>query len=253
MKPIKKTIVIFVLSLIFAIKVYSQELTVAVASNFQFAMVEIQNEFEQNTNIKINTVFGSSGKLTVQIQNGAPFDLFLSADMKYPEILFSQKKTYSIPEVYAYGSLVLWTKKPIDLTAGISVLLDKKIKKIAIANPVTAPYGRESLHVLQQYQMLEEVKAKLVYARSIAQVNQYVYTKVVDIGFTAKSVVMSQRLLNQGTWAEIDQTKYTLIKQGVVLLKYGRENHPRESKQFYDFLFSDQTKRIIKNFGYRLP
>jgi len=179
--------------------------------------------------------------------------LFLSADMKYPEILFLQKKTYSTPEVYAYGSLVMWTKKPIDLTAGISVLLDNKIKIIAIANPVTAPYGRESLNVLQQYQILEEVNAKLVYARNIAQVNQYVYTKVVDIGITTKSVVMSQKLFSQGTWAEIDQTKYALIKQGVVVLKYGRENHPRESKQFYDFLFSDQTKRIIKKYGYRLP
>lgn len=253
MKSITKIIILFNFFLSLAIQVYAQELTIAVAANVQFTMEEIQKEFTKKTGIPLNTVIGSSGKLTAQINNGAPFDVFLSADMKYPEFLFANKKAVTEPEIYAQGSLVLWTRKDLELMDLVSVLKDERVQKIAIAKPKTAPYGRESLRVLHLHKIFDAIEDKLVYAGSIAQVNQYVDSKVVDIGFTAKSAVLSEKLLGKGAWLEIDPADYMPIDQGVVILKHGLQKYPEESRLFYDFLFSDRAKDIFKKNGYRLP
>ncbi len=253
MRSITKIIILINFFLSFPIRFNGQELTIAVAANVQFTMEEIQKKFSQKTGIPINIVIGSSGKLTAQIINGAPFDVFLSADMKYPETLFANKKAAIKPVIYVYGSLVLWTQKDLALTDLVSALNDEKVQKIAIANPKTAPYGRESLRVLHLHKVYDAIKDKLVYAGSIAQVNLYVDSKVVDIGFTAKSAVLSKKLLGKGTWLEIDPADYNPIEQGVVVLKHGLQNYPEESRLFYDFLFSESAKNIFKKNGYQLP
>ncbi len=232
---------------------FAQEIIVAVAANVQFAMQDLEKAYEQKSGFAIKTVISSSGKLTAQIQNGAPFDVFLSADMKYPDTLYAAGFAEAKPKVYAYGSLVLWTMKEVDWSQGIRILLNAKTRKIAVANPQTAPYGAEAIKVLQHYQMYENVMPKLVYGESIAQVNQYIFSQATEMGFTAKSVVVSPEMRGKGKWLEIDSAAYSPIAQGAVILKHGSKNHPQAAQAFYDFLFSETAKKILKEYGYLMP
>jgi molybdate transport system substrate-binding protein len=249
----RKTI-LFALTLL-AISTFSfaQEIIVAVAANVQFAMQDIEKVYEQKSGLAIKTVISSSGKLTAQIQNGAPFDVFLSADMKYPDTLYAAGFAGTKPRVYAYGALVLWTMKDWDLSQGIKILPEAKIQKIAIANPQTAPYGEEAVKLLKHYQIYEGVAPKLVYGESIAQVNQYIFSQAAEAGITAKSVVLSPEMKGKGKWVEIDHRAYSPIAQGAVILKHGSKNHPQAAQAFYDFLFSEAAGKILQDYGYLLP
>jgi molybdate transport system substrate-binding protein len=232
---------------------FAQEIIVAVAANAQFAMQDLEKAYEQKSGLPIKTVISSSGKLTAQIQNGAPFDVFLSADMKYPNTLYAAGFTAAKPRVYAYGSLVLWTMKEVDLSRGIKILEDAKTRKIAVANPQTAPYGAEAIKVLKHCQIYESVMPKLVYGESIAQVNQYIFSQAAEVGITAMSVVLSPEMRGKGKWIEIDSAAYSPIAQGAVILKHGSQNHPQASQAFYGFLFSEAARKILKSYGYLLP
>ncbi len=227
-------------------------LTVAVASNVQFAMGELRQEFKKETGIRIKTVISSSGKLTAQIQNGAPFDVFLSANMKYPETLYKEGYTTTKPKVYAYGSLVLWTLKDLDFSKGINMLTDNKVRKVAIANPKNAPYGITAVSALNYYKIYEKVKLKLVYGESISQTNLYVASETADAGLTAKSVVLSPKMKGKGKWIEIDKSAYKPIAQGIVITNHGQENKDSASQKFYNFLFSYKAREILKKYGYNV-
>ena len=248
----KKVILLTVL-LILSKAVAGQEIIVAVAANVQFVIEDLQKEFESKNEIRLKIVTNSSGKLTAQIQSGAPFDVFLSADMKYPEALFASGHADSLPKVYAYGTLVIWTIKNLDLTKGLEMLTGGDIHKVAIANPQNAPYGTAAEEALKFYRIYEEVKPKLVYGRSVAQANQYILSGAAEAGFTSKSTVLSPGMKGRGQWTEIDSAAYSPIEQGAVILKHGRENHPDASEVFYNFLFSEAARQIFKNYGYRLP
>ncbi len=230
---------------------YCENLVVAAAANTQFALKEIIREFEKNyPDIHIRTVISSSGKLTSQILKGAPYDIFISADMKYPLFLYKRGLSLGKPKVYAYGTVVLWTAKDIKIK-DILDLKKKYIKKIAVANPKTAPYGRESIRILKFYNLYEDVKGKLVYGESISQTSQYIYRKLVDIGFTAKSIVMAPKMKGKGFWIELDEKSYNPIKQGAVVLK--KAKNLKTAKLFYDFLFSKKARKILKKYGYKVP
>lgn len=229
------------------------KITVAVAANVQYAMEELKAEFKKETGIDVTVIIGSSGQLTAQIKEGAPYDIFISADMKYPEVLFKEKAAIDSPRVYAMGSLVVWTTgKGITFDKKLNALLSKKISKIAIANPRTAPYGSAAVEALKHFGIYGKVKNKLVYGESIAQVNQFTYGSAVDAGFTAKSVVLSPQMKGKGSWMVIDPGSYKSIEQGCVILKYGFDNHRAESKKFFDFLFSQKAKNILLKYGYIL-
>jgi len=243
----------FLILLFFSWMLSAQELIVAAAANVQFAMEEIKQTFEEKSGIHLKIITNSSGKLTAQISNGAPFDVFLSADMKYPESLFASGHADSLPKVYAYGALVLWTMEDFDLTEGVSILTKEQIQKIAIADPRNAPYGRAAEEVLKFYHLYETVESKLVYGRSISQANQYIVSGAAEAGFSAKSVVLSPEMKGRGQWIEIDPATYTPIAQGAVILKYGKENHPEAARAFFDFLFSEAAGAILQKYGYRLP
>lgn len=232
---------------------FAREITVAVSANFQFAMQEIAREFKAANRIRVKTVVNSSGKLTAQIRSGAPFDLFLSADMKYPQTLFASGDAATPPKIYAYGSVVFWTLKNIDLTRGLAVLTDKNIHNIAIANPQTAPYGSAAVAALKHAGIYEKIKPKLVFGRNVSQTNQYVFAKAADVGLTAQSVVHSPKMRGVGRWAAVDSTAYEPIAQGVAILKYGEKQHPVAAKKFLDFLFGKTARAILKKYGYRLP
>ena len=250
-------LIIFYLSACHNEKVASdpdKKLTVAVAANAQFAMEALKEIFEKNSDATVELIIGSSGKLTTQMLQGAPYDVFVSADLKYPDTLYRADMAIGAPLIYAYGSLVMWTCKDIDLSQGIGAVLDEKVKKIAVANPKTAPYGEETLRMLSNLRRYNEKTAdKIVYGESIAQTNQYITSGNCELGFTAKSVVMSPQMKGKGKWIEMNQISYQPIAQGLVITKYGFEKHPNSSKAFTDLLLSPKGQKILTDYGYRLP
>ena len=229
------------------------KITVAVAANVQFAMNDIKAEFEKLTGIELEIILGSSGQITAQIQQGAPYDVFISADTKYPDALYEKGFTNGKPKVYAQGSLVLWTmRKDLNLKKGLKDILSAKLNSIAIANPKTAPYGRAAVQVLKNTGMENKVGGKLVYGESISSVNQFIISKAADIGFTAKSVVLSPAMKQKGKWVDIDGKLYDPIMQSCVMLKEGIKAHPNETMAFFRFMSSDKAKNIFLKYGYKI-
>ena len=227
------------------------KITVAVAANMQFPMKALKEKFENETGIKVDIILSSSGKLTQQIQEGAPYDVFISADTSYPQTLYRKGFAPTAPQVYAKGVLVLWTMNTnITPSKDLKILLNKNVKKIAAANPKIAPYGVAAEQVLKSYNIYDQVKTKLVFGESITQTNQFITSQSADIGFTAKSVVLSDEMKNKGTWIELNHDDYPPILQAAVLLKYGIENNSSAARKFYDFLFSATAKDIYKKYGY---
>lgn len=221
---------------------------IATAANMQFAMEQLTSTFTKNTGVFCEVVVSSSGKLFAQIREGAPYDLFVSADLKYPNELHKNKLTRSVPKVYAYGQLVLWTMTDT-LPLSLDQLTLNQIKHIAIANPKTAPYGRAAKEVLKHHSLAAAVNDKLVYGESIAQTNQFIISGAAEVGFTSRSVVVSEEMKGKGKWVAINNHDYSPIKQGVVILNNRKIENPGVQK-FYDFLFSEEGKNILQNFGY---
>lgn len=228
-------------------------LTVAVAANMQYAFDDLQAAFTKDTGHEIKPVYNSSGKFTAQILNGAPFDVFLSADMEYPEKLHKEGFAAAAPKVYAYGALVLWTMKDIDLGNWQSALASPAVGKISVANPKTAPYGRETMKALAHFKLDEALKPKFVFGESISQTNQYIHSRSADAGFTAKSVVVSPEMKGQGKWIDLPRDSYQPIAQGIVVLKHGQQNNAKAAQQFLDFVLSARSRAILERYGYLLP
>ncbi len=224
------------------------KVTLAVAANMQFAMRALTHVFARETGIECDMIISSSGKLTAQIKAGAPYDLFVSADMKYPEALYKSGFGLEEPKIYAYGKLVLWSMDR-DMKPSLAILKTEAVKHIACANPKTAPYGEAAVQVLKYYGLYDLVKHKLVYGESISQTNQFIVSESAELGFTAKSVVLSPDLKGSGSWIAIDPDSYAPIAQGVIVIK---RNHAEVSNalKFYHFLFSIEAKKILENFGY---
>ncbi len=223
-------------------------LRIATAANMQFAMQEIASTFTQQTNISCDLIISSSGKLTAQIKEGAPYDVLVAANMKYPREVHNSGLAANHPKVYAHGKLVLWSFRE-NQNLSIETLSDKAVRHIALANPKTAPYGAAAIEVLQHYKLYEPIKPKLVYGESIAQTNQFITSQSADAGFTALSVVRSPRMKGQGKWVELDSAIYQPIEQGVVILQQKKKDLS-DAQKFYDFLFSKDAKQILKDFGY---
>ncbi len=245
---------IIIVSLLLCSSLFAGTIKIAVAANVSYAIDSLIKEFNKNNpKCKVVVILGSSGKLTAQIKNGAPYGLFMSANMKYPNALYKDKSAVTKPIVYAYGSLAFLSGKPQDFTKGMDILKDNKISKIALANPKTAPYGKVALEAMKNVNIYNDVKKKIVYAESISQAVYYSIT-AADIGFVAKSAFFSPKMANYEKgihWSEIDSKLYTPIKQGVVILKDGRNS--KEIKAFYDFILSTKAKQIFQDFGYSIP
>ncbi len=237
--------------LFFIVGLNASVIKVAVAANVSYAMPELIKTFHKiYPDIKVQVLLGSSGKLTTQIREGAPFEVFLSANMKYPKYLYKEKMTITKPVVYAKGSLALLSSQKKDFSKGIMLLREKYINKIAIANPKTAPYGKASVEALIKAGLYKKVKSKLVYAQSVSQAVAYSIV-AADIGFVAKSSLYSKKMskYKKGVnWIEVNQKLYTPIKQGIVLLK----NSSKQAKEFYNFILSKNAKKIFKDFGYKV-
>lgn len=248
---LKKSI-LFLFALLFtaSLTVNAQNIRVAAAANLQPVMEVLQKDFKQKTGITIDVVIGSSGKLVAQISNGAPFDVFLSADMTFPETLFKNSFTKEKPIVYASGSLIICSTQNIGFENWERLLLSARIKKIAIANPAIAPYGKAAEQSLRHKGILDDAKQKIVYGESISQVNTYITTGVADIGFTTQSLVKELGDKTPLFYKVIDPKTYDPILQGIVTLKHGATN-PAAGK-FYRYILSPAAKSIFKAYGYRV-
>jgi len=227
---------------------HKDKLRIAVAANLQFAIQDLVDDFSERSGVDCEIIVSSSGKLTAQIIEGAPFDLLLSADMKYPQELFKRGFTLFQPDTYAYGNLILWTLHD-DVLPELQTLTSDQISYIAIGNPKTAPYGVSALEVIRRIGIEESIRNKLVYGESISQTNQFIISKSVDLGFTSKSVVVSSRMKDRGLWMEIDKNLYSPMAQGMVVLK-SREAFQSKAIQFRDYILSSEGKEILHKFGY---
>ena len=251
MYNIKLLITILILSTLSMAK----NINIAVSANVSYAIDELKEKF--NTiypDIKVQVTLGSSGKLTAQIKNGAPYQLFMSANMDYPEALYRDKIAITKPVIYAQGTLAYLSNKKRDFNQTIEkILLNNSIKKIAIANPKTAPYGKASIEALKNAKLLNTIKSKLVYGQSISQTVTYSVI-VADIGFIAKSSLYSPKMskYKEGiNWSDINNKLYSPINQGIVILKNGKDNS--EVEAFYKFILSSRGKNILNRFGYLTP
>jgi molybdate transport system substrate-binding protein len=223
-----------------------EELNIATAANMQFAMEKLVQEFEKNHHINCNIILGSSGKLLAQIVEKAPYDIYVSADMKYPTELFKQGLTVGRPTVYAQGQLILWTGDT-NWTNPEQVSFHD-INRFAVANPKTAPYGKAANQVISFYKWTDQLRDKLVFGESIAQTNMFLISKSAEMGLTSQSVIYAHKLDNPPAYILIDSTAYQPIDQGVVVLKSSKKQDA--ANYFYEFLFSIEAKEILKNFGY---
>lgn len=231
--------------------IFAGTINVAVAANVSYAINELVAKFnETNKDTKVQITLGSSGKFTAQIENGAPFDIFLSADMKFPETLAAKNLTATKPVIYAQGSLAMLSSKELDFSKGINIVASDEVAKIAIANPKTAPYGTAAVEALKNANILEKVESKFVYAESISQAVTYA-TTAADVGFINKSALYDEKMSQYKEnihWVSVNPSLYTPIDQGIVLLNQAKDNN--EAKAFYDFILSDKAKEIFVKFGY---
>jgi molybdate transport system substrate-binding protein len=231
-----------------------QQLLVAAASDLVYCLDELHAAFRrENPDIELKTSTGSSGNFFAQIKNGAPFDIFLSADLSYPrELIKAGLADEKSLTPYAAGRIVLWTTNDkIDLTPGLAALTATAIRKIAIANPDHAPYGRAAKASLEYFKIWDQMETKVVYGENIAQTAQFVETGNADAGIVALALVLSPKLANVGHWVEIPPESYPRLDQAAVVTKKGCDNPA--SALYLTFLRSPSARKIFDRFGFRLP
>jgi len=233
----------------------AQEITVAAAADMSAALPELVDAYTKKTGQTVKLSFGASGNLTNQIENGAPFDIFFSADEQYPEQLIKEglasKDTFYR---YAVGRLVLWIPNDSPLVLpelGINALLDPSIKKIAIANPATAPYGRAAEATLRHYEIYDKVSNRLVVGESIRQAAQFVESGNAHAGLIALSHALAPALKNRGRYWEVPLDAYPTLNQAAVVLT--RSKQQDEARKFLEFLRSPEATSLLTSYGFSLP
>ena len=228
--------------------------TIAAASDLTYAMNEIAADFEKATGCAVHVSMGSSGNFLTQIENGGPFDVFFSADIAYPkkledEGLAAPGSTY----LYAIGKIVLWARKDsrVDVGKGFSALGDPAVRKIAIANPEHAPYGRAAEEALRRAGVYDAVKDRLVLGENISQTAEFVESGNADAGIVALSLVLSPAMQDKGRAWNIPENLYTPIQQGAVALRKGP--NPQAARQFLDYIKMPSTAALLGRYGFVLP
>jgi len=228
------------------------ELTVAAAADLSSALKEIGNNYEHRTGVRLKLSFGASGMLTQEIQNGAPFDAFLSADMDYPrQLIGAGAAEASSLGQYAVGKLVLWVPpdSPLDLqNQGINALLEPSVKKIAIANPQHAPYGRAAVAALKHAGLYDRVRDRLVTGENVAQAAQFVESGNAQAGFVALAHALAPGMQGKGKYWEIPAQDYPPLAQGAVVLT--RSPHRKEAAAFLEYLLSKEASGVLQKYGF---
>lgn len=231
-----------------------QVMRVAAAADLQFAMNELTENFERQSGEKVEVTFGSSGNFFSQLKNGAPFDLFFSADVDYPHRLeVAGLAEPGTSYEYALGHIVIWT--PADAKVDVSrrgwtALLDSSVQKIAIANPEHAPYGRAAVAAMQKAGVYEGLKDKLVFGENISQAAQFVQSGSAQAGILAMSLAISPPMRHGKRW-EIPQQDYQPIEQGVVVLKSA--GNKKVALEFLKYVRSEKGRKILEKYGFTVP
>lgn len=232
----------------------AQDLAIAAASDLQAALPEVVAEFQRATGRSVRVTYGSSGQFFAQIQNGAPFDLFFSADVEYPRRLEALGHADANTRYeYATGQLVLWAtlRSGLDISRGLPVLQEARVRRVAIANPAHAPYGRAAVAALEHAGLLSAVRPKLVLGENIAQAAQFVVSGNAEAGIIALSVALTPSLKGVGTYISVPEGSYPPIEQAAVVLT--RSSHQTASREFLDFMRRPGSQVILQRFGFRTP
>jgi molybdate transport system substrate-binding protein len=233
----------------------SRELAVAAAADLSSALKDVADTFEKKTGVNVKLSFGASGALTQQIQNGAPFDVFFSADMDYPRQLIAggQADGASLYQ-YAVGKLVLWVPadSPLDVEhKGMSVLLDPTVKKIAIANPEHAPYGRAAVAALKHAGLYDQVVDRLVEGENISQAAQFAESGNAQVGFVALAHAAAPTMRGKGKFWEVPAEYYPALAQGVVVIS--RSSHKKEAAEFVEYVKTKEAAETLRKYGFTVP
>jgi len=232
----------------------SGQITVAAAADLTFVFKDVAARFEKETGIAVKLSFGSSGNFFAQIQNGAPYDVFFSADVRYPEQL--ERAALIEPGTltpYARGKIVLWVPKSssLDVSRGLGVLLDPGVHKIAIASPEHAPYGRAAVSALQHDGLYDKVRDKLVLGESVSQTAQFVLSGSADAGIVALSLALASPMKDQGRFFEIPDSSYPAIDQAAVILKSSPKKDA--ARRLLDFLRRPEIEDLMRSYGFAAP
>ncbi|HNP82048.1 MAG TPA: molybdate ABC transporter substrate-binding protein [Nitrospira sp.] len=232
----------------------ADDIAVAAASDLQFAIKELIVEYEKQTGHHVKLSLGSSGNFYAQLQQGAPFDLYFSADIGYPKKLGEAGLT--VPGSlyrYAVGRVVLWAPKqsPVEVSKGLTVLRDAAVRKIAIANPKHAPYGRAAVAAMEQSQVYAEVKDRLVLGENISQAAQFIESGACDVGIIALSLAMAPVMKSAGSYWLIPAEAHPPLEQGAVIMKQSKQQDA--ARHFLQFMQSPQGQEVMTRYGFTLP
>lgn len=246
-----KRIIISLAILLATISISAQKVNVAAAANLRYVLEEIKTAYvKQNPKAKVNLTFGSSGMLIQQIQNGASFDFFMAADNEFPLKLKEKGLTTGPMTTYAYGKLVMYSSTLELNKKGLEILKNPSIKKIAIANPETAPYGERALELLKSQKLYDGLKSKIAFGNDISQTAQFAFTGNAEIGFIALSLALAPEMAGKGSYYIIPPSLYKPIEQACVLVKTPVLN--TEAAKFKKYVLSPATKGIWEKWGYGL-
>ncbi|MCX6246693.1 MAG: molybdate ABC transporter substrate-binding protein [Bacteroidetes bacterium] len=229
----------------------AQTVTIAAAADLRFVMDELSNEFRKaNPGISVEVIYGSSGNLYQQIVNQAPFDIFFSADISYPKKLDSLNLAGTKPKLYAIGHLVMWSAK-LDVSKGIELVTGIEVKKIAIANPRVAPYGKRAMECLKYYRVESQVKDKIVEGENVSQAAQFVLTGNAEVGLIALSLALSPEMKAKGTYYTMDEKSYAKLEQAYVIIR--KSETKMDVLRFVQFIETEKSRKLFSKYGFKLP
>jgi molybdate transport system substrate-binding protein len=233
----------------------STELVVAAAADLSSALKDIADGYEKKTGVKVKLSFGASGALTQQIQNGAPFDVFFSADMDYPrQLITAEQADEASLYQYAVGKLVLWVPadSPLDIEhKGMNVLLDPSVKKIAIANPQHAPYGRAAVAALKHAGLYDQISERLVLGENVSQAAQFAESGNAQVGFVALAHASAPAMRGKGKYWEVPAEDYPPLAQGMVVLTHSQ--HKKEAAEFVEYISTKDSADLLRRYGFTVP
>jgi molybdate transport system substrate-binding protein len=245
-------ILIFICALVLSMSAYAEKINIAAAADLKFAMDEIVAKFrEVNAKDDVDVIYGSSGKFYTQIQQGAPYDLYFSADIAFPRELARSGFSFSEVIPYAFGRIVLWSATMDANKMSLDSLTSSKISHIAIANPKHAPYGKRAEEALRASRLWEKVEPKLVYGENIAHTAQFVQTGNAQVGIIALSLAVNPELANKGGYWLIPDTLHAPLEQAFIITKRAQGNDL--AKKFADYMRSSATRTIMTKYGFVLP
>ena len=250
MKPIKN--LLLACAFLFAASAHAEKITVAAAADLKFAMDEIVTAFKKSApGDEIDVIYGSSGKFHTQIQQGAPYDLFFSADIAFPRELAKSGFAASEVKPYAFGRIVLWSASLDATKMTMSSLADAKITRIAIANPKHAPYGKRAEEALRAAGLWEKVEPRLVYGENIAHTAQFVQTGNAEVGIIALALAVNPELASKGGYWLIPDNLHEPLEQGFIITKRATGN--ALAQRFADYTGSKPARAVMTRYGFVLP